>query len=265
MAFFFGVIIGLSLGLTGGGGSIFAVPLLIYGLGVPVHDALSVSLATVALTAGFGAAGAIRSGLLEYRAGLIFAIAGMLTAPIGVKASPWFSESTIVTAFAFLMIVVALSMWRRTARAADVVPAAVSEAGPICRFNPNQQLRLTAPCSLALAAAGIGSGILSGFFGIGGGFVIVPALTFLTQLDIHRAVATSLLVITLVGLSGVGAVLLEGRQLPWALSGFFVLGGFAGMHAGRLLARRIAGPRLQKLFALAMVFVAVFVLAFRLF
>jgi uncharacterized membrane protein YfcA len=186
------------------------VPLLIYGLGVPVHDAISVSLAAVALTAGFGAAGTIRSGLLEFRAGLIFAIAGMLTAPIGVKASHWFSEPTIVTAFVVLMLVVALSMWRRATRSADVVPAAVSEAGPICRFNPNRQLRLTALCTLGLAAAGIGSGVLSGFFGIGGGFVIVPALTFLTQLDIHRAVATSLLVITLVGLSGVGAVLVEG-------------------------------------------------------
>lgn len=246
------------------------MPLLVYGLGMPVRDAISVSLAAVALTAAFGAVGAIRSKLLEYRAGAIFAVAGMLAAAMGVKAAHWVSASTIVTAFAVLMLVVALSMWLRALRSpgataivrADFVPAIASDVGPVCRVNPDQKLRLTAPCSAALAVTGIGSGILSGFFGLGGGFVIVPALTFVTQLDIHRAVATSLLVITLIGLSAVGAILADG-QLPWALTGLFTLGGFAGMYAGRLIARQIAGPTLQKMFALAMVFVAAFMLVFR--
>jgi uncharacterized membrane protein YfcA len=221
------------------------MPLLVYGLGVPVRDAISVSLAAVALTAAFGAAGTIKSKLLEYRVGLIFAVAGMLTAPIGVKIARSLSESTIVTGFALLMIAVAFSMWHKASRVPDSSTAVVSDAGPICRFNPDQQLRLTAPCSVLLAVTGLGSGILSGLFGIGGGFIIVPALSFFTMLDIHRAVATSLLVIALIGLSGIGAMLLEGRQLPWALSGLFILGGCAGMYAGRLLARRLAGARLQ--------------------
>ena len=107
-----------------------------------------------------------------------------------------------------------------------------------------------------LALVGGCSGLLSGLFGVGGGFIIVPALMFITQMRIHQAVATSLLVITLVGLSGVGSELLQGRDLPWRLTGLFVLGGLLGMGLGRLWARRIAGPLLQKGFAAAILIVA---------
>lgn len=273
MALLFGVIIGLALGLTGGGGSIFAVPLLVYGLRLPAHDAVSVSLAAVAMTAAFGTIGAIRARLVDYRAGLFFAIAGAVGAPIGVNASHNFSERTILVAFAVLMILVAITMWIRALRfpkaaaivRADYVPAIATggEAGPVCRISADEQLRLTAPCSVVLTGTGIGTGFLSGLFGVGGGFVIVPALTFVTRLSMHRAVATSLFVITLIGLSGLASILLEGRGLPWDITAMFVAGGFAGMILGRLIAKRMAGPRLQKVFAVAIVFVAVFVLASR--
>jgi uncharacterized protein len=114
MAVLFGVMVGLALGLTGGGGSIFAVPLLIYGLGVKARDAISISLAAVATMSAFGASGALRARLVEYRAGLVFAAGGIFAAPIGVKLSQFASEGTIVNAFTGLMALVALLMWLRT-------------------------------------------------------------------------------------------------------------------------------------------------------
>jgi uncharacterized membrane protein YfcA len=100
MAVLFGVMVGLALGLTGGGGSIFAVPLLIYGLGVNARDAIGISLAAVAAMSAFGASGALRARLVEYRAGLVFAAGGIFAASVGVKLSHLFSEGAIVTAFA---------------------------------------------------------------------------------------------------------------------------------------------------------------------
>jgi uncharacterized membrane protein YfcA len=110
-----------------------------------------------------------------------------------------------------------------------------------------------------LTAAGLVTGVLSGLFGVGGGFVIVPALVFVSGLDIHRAVATSLLVIALVSAAGVASYLAAGRDLPWESTGLFVVGGTAGMGLGTLAAGRISGPGLQKLFAAAMLAVAVFI------
>lgn len=271
MALLFGVLVGLSLGLTGGGGSVFAVPMLIYGLGIGVREAISISLVSVSATAAFGAAGAMRGNLVDYRIGLIFAVAGMLTAPLGMRSAQLISETTILVAFATLMLVVAASMWRRASRnpvAASVVraeffPGRDSGQGPVCRFEPSQRLRLTAPCAAVLAACGMATGFLSGLFGVGGGFVIVPALIVATQIDIHRAVATSLFVIALVGSSGVASSLWRGALLPWAVVALFTIGGFLGMSGGRLLARHIAGPCLQKLFAAGIVVVALVVLVTR--
>ena len=267
-----GVLVGLSLGLTGGGGSIFAVPLLIYGLGVAPRDAVTVSLVAVAATAAFGAIGASRAKLVEYRAGLVFSAGGILAAPLGVRASRFVSESTIVTAFAGLMVIVALLMWRNASRRpadaavvrAGFLPGADDTDGPLCRLSPDQRLRLNAPCSAVLTVSGLGTGILSGFFGVGGGFVIVPALTFVTQLGIHRAVATSLFVIALVSLAALGSVLALGAPPPVKLVAWFGGGGLVGMYLGRLVAQRIAGPSLQRIFAVAILTVGVVVLSERL-
>ncbi|TFH31018.1 MAG: sulfite exporter TauE/SafE family protein, partial [Myxococcales bacterium] len=215
MTALFGVLVGLSLGLTGGGGSVLALPLLIYGLGFSPRHAVAVSLVTVSATAAFGAIGAARAKLVEYRAGSVFGVGGVLAAPVGVRLSQLVQEQSIVTAFAVLMVVVALLMWRKAidepAQAAvvraDFVPGDAGVGGAVCRLSPDQRLRLNAPCTAALAVSGLSTGILSGLFGVGGGFVIVPALTLVTQLDIHRAVATSLFVIAIVSLSAVGSVL----------------------------------------------------------
>lgn len=266
MGILFGVVVGLALGLTGGGGSIFAVPLLIYGLGVAPTSAVAISLGAVAITAAFGAAEGLYRGVVELRAALILAVAGMACAPVGVFIGDRTSETVILLTFALLMLAVALRMLysaQRSPHESRVVRArfddrASADAGTVCRYSGDGRLRLNAPCSIALAGAGIVVGVLSGFFGVGGGFLIVPALMLITTMGIHRAVATSLLVITLIGLSGTASAALSGREVDWALMGLFVAGGVVGMFSGRLLARFLAGVTLQRVFAIAMIATALF-------
>lgn len=241
----------------------FALPLLVYGLGVAPKDAVVISLAVVAITAAFGAVGALRAGLVEWRAGMIFASLGILGAPLGLAIGKHSAEAFIILGFAVLALLVACVMWRNAVRrpedAAVIradIQAGAGESGPICRYSPEGKLRINTRCGAALCLAGFGTSILSGLFGVGGGFLIVPALTLVTHMRIHRAVATSLFVIAVVGMSGVGVELLHGRALPTRVTVSFVLGGMLGMGLGRLWAHRIAGAALQKLFAAVILVVA---------
>lgn len=258
---FFGLIVGLALGLTGGGGSIFAIPLLVYGLGLSPQEAITISLATVTLVALTGAISAAKNRLIEYRVGAIFAVLGFVGAPFGVMIANGLNDKILLVAFSGLMGLVAVAMWLKAASAPDstrVVRATVAQegedsSGPPCRFKPDSpRLRLSAPCSAMLGLVGSLTGILSGLFGVGGGFIIVPALTTITQLSIQRAVATSLFVITIIGTSGFIAAIASKRALDLPLAGLFLLGGIAGMIAGQHIGRSITGPTLQKTFSLLM-------------
>lgn len=269
MAILFGIIVGLALGLTGGGGSIFAVPLLIYGLGLSAQAAVAVSLGAVALTAAFGAIESFWHGLIEMRAGLIFAVAGVVAAPLGVYLGDRVNETVIVSLFAGVMIAVSARMLARARKAGPesrVVRARPAEdahqdPGTVCHYSRDGRLRLNAPCSAALLGVGVVVGVMSGFFGVGGGFLIVPALMMITEMGIHRAVATSLLVIMLIGLSGLTSSVLSGREFDWVLTGLFVVGGIIGMMGGRLVSRWLAGPALQLVFAVCIFATALFILA----
>ena len=260
----FGALIGFSLGLTGGGGSIFAVPLLVYGLAVRTREAIGVSLAAVGATALAGGLRRLARGEVELRTGLLFAAAGMVGAPAGSWIGGRMPEGILLALFAVLMVLVAARMWVQASRRpeearavrASLEPIPAHERGPACRRDPSGRLHLTSRCFLVLVVAGLMAGLLSGLFGVGGGFIIVPALVLVTGMGIHRAVATSLLVIALVGASGVASSLAAGRTVPLALTALFVAGGIAGMELGTLAGRRLGGPGLQKLFASAMVAVA---------
>lgn len=273
LSLLFGVIVGLALGLTGGGGSVFAIPLLVFGLGMPAHEAVTLSLAAVTVVAIVGSLGAARNRLIEYRAGLIFAIAGIATAPVGVALANLLDEKTLLIAFGVLVVIVASAMGqkaRKTPGDSHVVRANLRDyhldaSGAPCKFNPDsKRLRLTAPCSMVLSIAGLMTGVLSGMFGVGGGFIIVPALTFVTQLSIHRAVATSLFVIALIGCSGLFSGLLSEREIPWLIAATFVPGGIAGLLVGQQIAKRLAGPKLQTAFAVAMIVVGLVTIAVKL-
>lgn len=266
MLLVFGILVGLALGLTGGGGSLLAVPILVYLVGLDVSQAVTMSLAVVATTAAAGAVEAWRSRLLMMRASLFFIAGGLFGAPVGVSLTTYISDNILMLSFGALMMVVAASMILRSMMHPEddrVVRADLDEgligSGPACRMESDGKLRITAACSMALAVGGVVTGLLSGLFGVGGGFLIVPALMFITQMDIRRAVASSLLVITAIGYIGLVSALVSGRDLDPAIVAMFTLGGLLGMFLGRLLARRIAGASLQRLFAVSTAVLGLFI------
>ena len=268
LALLFGAAVGFSLGLTGGGGSIIAVPLLVYGLAMPPRQAVAVSLAAVGATALVGAAHRLWQREVEVRTGLMFAVAGMAGAPAGAWIGRRVPETLLLLLFAGLMLWVAVMMWRKATKRpeeAAVVRApgarrADGDAGAACRRDPAGRLSMTSRCATVMSVAGVVTGVLSGLFGVGGGFVVVPALVLFSSMSIHRAVATSLLVIALVSASGVASKLLAGETLAAGVTTLFVIGGVAGLGLGTLFARRLSPVMLQKVFAVVIVAVAGFVI-----
>ncbi|MGB7344274.1 MAG: sulfite exporter TauE/SafE family protein [Pirellulaceae bacterium] len=265
LAIVFGCVVGFALGLTGGGGGIFAVPLLVYGLAAAPREAVGISLASVGGTALFGAVPRMVRGEVELRTGLLFAVAGMVGAPIGSYLSTLVQENVLLVMFAVLMFVVAQRMWTKACN--PVLPSGVcsteSQLGPdrsACQRDVDGTLRLTSRCARLLTLVGLLTGVLSGLFGVGGGFVIVPALVIFSGMAIHKAVGTSLFVIVLVSISGVTSHLVNGNELSLETTLQFMGGGFAGIWLGGIIAKRLKGPTLQKTFSIAVVLVAVFVI-----
>jgi uncharacterized membrane protein YfcA len=255
-----GALVGFSLGLTGGGGAIFAVPLLVYGLQMPAREAVGVSLLTVGGTALVGFVQRAGRGLVEFPTGLLFALAGMIGAPAGAWLAGQIPQAVLLGLFSLLMLVVAVRMWQQAASAERRWPATAKRGGPTCRRDPRGELRMTSRCALLLGLVGLGAGVLSGMFGVGGGFIIVPALVMFSGMRIERAIGTSLLVIALISAAGTASHLLAGKQLTLSIAGLFTLGSIAGLLAGSRIAHRLAGPTLQKTFASAIVAVALFVI-----
>ena len=260
LTLFFGALVGFSLGLTGGGGAIFAVPLLVFGLGVPAREAVGVSLLTVGSTSLVGFLQRAWRGMVEFPTGLLFATAGMIGAPLGAWLADRIPEAMLLGLFAVLMLVIAVRMWRKAGDSAARLPVIMDEnAGPTCQRDPEGKLRLTSQCAMLLGLVGLGAGVLSGLFGVGGGFIIVPALVMFSNMGMQRAIGTSLLVITLVSVSGAASHLLAGKDLSVTTAGVFTAGSMVGLFVGSWLAHRLAGPVLQKVFAAAIVVVALYV------
>lgn len=256
-----GVFVGFSLGLTGGGGAIFAVPLLVYGLGLPAREAIGVSLLTVGSTALVGFIQRARRGLVEFPTGLLFAVAGMLGAPLGAWLADRTPERVLLSSFVVLMLFIAVRIWSKANDATARLPIiAHDNAGPTCQRDPQGKLRITSPCAILLGFVGLAAGVLSGMFGVGGGFIIVPALVVFSGMGMQRAIGTSLLVIMLVSAAGTATHVLAGKDLDLTTAGLFTAGSIGGLFGGSALAQRLAGPVLQKVFAAAIVFVAMYVI-----
>lgn len=243
----FGLLVGFSLGLTGGGGSIFAVPLLIYGLGMPLKEAVGVSLAAVGATSLIGSLGRLRTGEVQIATGVLFALFGMAGTPLGVWLHGLLPEAVLLLMFAGLMLVIAARMVRSS--------SPVQRAGPTPAGSASGWLAW-----VTLAAAGLSVGVLSGMFGVGGGFLIVPALVLVGGLGMHHATATSLLVIALISFGGVLSHLSAGRPLSWEVTSAFVVGGALGMGLAIPLARRLSATALRRIFAGFIVAVALFII-----
>ncbi len=238
----FGLAIGLSLGLVGGGGSILAVPVLVYVLGEEVRQATTESLLIVGTTALLGGLDQARLGRVRWRVAAGFGAGGIAGSVAGTALNRIVSPEAILFAFALVMLAAAYAMLRRRGDNGDELAA--SGRGFWLRVVP----------------AGIGVGLLTGFFGVGGGFVIVPALVLLLGLPLPVAVGTSLLVIALTSASALAAHLATGG-IDWSLALPFTAAAVAGALAGTRLGGRISNARLTQLFAGLVVVVALFLLA----
>ena len=241
----FGALIGLSLGLVGGGGSILTVPILVYAIGQPVHAATTTSLAIVGLNALTGMAGHARVGNVQARLGLLFGGAGILGAFLGSWLNSRVSGPLLLALFALVMLAAAIGMLRRRA----------AEGGEHGVIPPIEGVRGGAK----LIATGAGVGLMTGFFGVGGGFVIVPALVLVLGLPMRAAVGTSLLIIAINSASGLLAHLRYGA-LDLGITALFVAGGVVGVLGGVRLSGRLPQRRLTQTFATMIILVATYVL-----
>lgn len=261
-----GLTIGLVLGLTGAGGSIFAVPLLMTFLDWPFTQAATVSLLAVSVASSFGAVIAWRHNYVRYRAALLIAIVGLLFSPLGIRAADNLQEVTLRIVFSIVLASVAARMYLMTLKSAEdsaVVRSAVSgegvpSKGHVGKVNPiTGRLIWTQTVAASVSCIGIVSGFLSGLLGVGGGFIIVPALRTLLPLSIHSAIATSLLAIALTSTGTFIFALMQGRAVQFLDAFPIVIGAICGMLLGRLLSPSISGPNLQKFFALIAILIAI--------
>ncbi len=257
-----GGIVGMVLALTGAGGGIVAVPLLIFGLGIGVADAAPAALLAVGLAAALGAGIGLRAHCVRYRAAGFMALLGFAGAPVGWWLSQRIPNGPLTLLFAAVMIYAAGRLLVRAHRSTRGGNAPLRDTPAPCSLDPVEgRLRWTRQCARALGSAGLAAGVLSALLGVGGGFVIVPALMRVTDLDMKSITATSLAVITLISAGSVLVIWGAGRHLPWDPALPFAAGALLGLLAGRAVAGRLSGPRLQQGFALLSLAVAALLIA----
>jgi uncharacterized membrane protein YfcA len=247
-----GLLIGLSLGALGGGGSILTVPALVYLLRQQPHAATTGSLLIVGITALAGMAAHWRGGRVRPVQGITFGVLGIAGSYAGTRLSASIGPDLLLTLFAVLMLAAAAAMLRRRAPAGKSPPAIqpVPSGGPRGGVAARKAIRV--------AAAATGVGLLTGFFGVGGGFVIVPALVLALGFEMPAAVGTSLLVIAVNSASALAARLGGGVSLDWPLLGVFILAALAGALAGNRIASRVSAARLGAAFTGLLIAVAVY-------
>lgn len=240
-----GGFVGFSLALTGGGGSILAVPLLLYVVGMKdAHLAIGTSALAVAVNAYANLVPHARAGYVRWRSGIIFTVAGILGAFIGSELGKLVDGRHLVGLFAVLMIVVALLMLR---------PRKDNHAGMSRGDVPYLTPRLL--------GTGLGAGGMAGFFGIGGGFLIVPGLMLASRMEIINAIGTSLFG---VGSFGLTTALNYARSglVDWPVALEFIAGGVVGGWLGAIAARHLSRTRgaLNAIFSTMIIVVAVYML-----
>jgi uncharacterized protein len=252
-----GTLIGLSLGALGGGGSILTVPALVYGLGQTAAQATTGSLLVVGITSLAGAITAYRSGNVLLTRGLAFGAVAIGGAAAGAKASGLIPQPVLLAAFAALLLAVAAVMAARQLRSRRGQPEAhlVSTAGaPIIIVRPAVACDCRRALKVLLAATVVG--LLTGFLGVGGGFLVVPALVLALGLPMAYAAGTSLVVITITSASALAVRAGTGAHPAWGLVALLTAVAVAGGWAGALLAARTDTRRLQAAFTVLLLLVA---------
>lgn len=231
-------LIGLSLGLLGGGGSILTLPILLYVFHLETHQAIAGSLFVVGTTSLLAAIGHARQGHVSYKTGLLFSLGGMSGAYLGGRLGLLLPGNLLMLLFLGMMVVTAASMLRPKKDSGEVI---AKQANP-----------------LALLGDGFVVGGFTGMVGAGGGFLVVPALLFFAKLPMRAAIGTSLMVIALKSYAGLLGYL-EQTTVPWdvllAVTGAAVVGSFGGRH----LSSHLPPERLRKGFAYFVLLMALLV------
>ncbi len=258
-----GGVVGLSLALTGSGGTAFAVPLLVYGLKLAPHRAVCVSMAAIGATTLFATVQQVRAKEthVDVRTGLILALAGMFGAPVGAWIGRFIPENWLLVLFAALVFLVGIRMLFSSSAKTNE-SRAIAESAPHGEARGKSARSFTLPSArtLGLCAAGLVTGMLAGLLGVGGGFILVPVLVLFGGVEIHRAVATSLCVIALVSVPATASHLLAGQVIPLDVTVLFAIGAVVGLKLGSKLAAKLSGPRLQQLFGAIMLVMATLIL-----
>lgn len=239
LALVLSLLIGVSLGLLGGGGSILTTPILIYALGVEPKEAIATSLLVVAITSVAGAVQHFRQGNVELKIGLIFGAAGMAGAALGGYAADWVPTKVLLVLFAMMMLATAFAMFKGRSGAEDERP-------------PQALWRVIAD--------GLVVGVVTGLVGAGGGFLVVPALNLLGGLPMRKAVGTSLLVIALKGFAGYAGHAAH-IDIDLSLAALVSTSAVVGSVLGGRLTSLIPPETLRKGFAVFVLVMAIFVLA----
>lgn len=247
-----GLAIGCLLGLTGAGGGILAVPALMASQGWTVAQAAPVGLLAVTFSTFIGTLQGLFKKIVRYRAALWIALVGIPASHLGIWASQHTSPMWLSFLFALVMFVVAYRLFSHPHE---------DFHNPPCRINPHTgKLQWDIPTALILGGIGIIAGFLTGLLGVGGGFVIVPALKKTTNLDLHSIVATSLMIIFLVGGLSIGLHVVEGFVYPTTVTVVFAGACLTGLLLGRQVATRISIHYVQRIFAITVILVAVLML-----
>jgi uncharacterized protein len=238
-----GCLVGFLLGLIGGGGSVLATPLLLYVVGVQPHVAIGTSAFAVSVNAYVGFLNHARARTVRWRAAVVFALTGIIGAVIGSSIGKAFDGRRLIFFFGVAMIAVGAVMLCSKEREES--------------FSEREGFDV----DLRVALIAFATGLTSGFFGIGGGIFIVPALMFATGMSMINAIGSSLLAVGTLGLTTAISYALSG-MVDWQLGLEFVFGGIAGAFAGMRIAIYFAADRifLKRVFAVIIFFVAVYIL-----
>ncbi len=240
-----GLGIGSIMGMTGAGGGILAVPALVYGLGYSMQQASPVALLAVASAAGLGAWRAYRQNLVRYRAAFLMALAGALPAAYSVQLARQLPQQWLMLSFALVLMYVALRALQQARQGQDETSQLSRWAQIDQQTGRFQWNWLTAS---VLAGIGIVAGCLTGLLGVGGGFVMVPMLRRFTNASLRAAIATSLLVVSIISSVGVLSSVWHGVALPWLALPFAVT-MILGMFSAQGLTQRLSAAQIQMVFA----------------
>ncbi len=242
-----GLVIGVLLGLLGGGGSILAVPALVYGVGQAPSSAIPTSLLVVGISSAAAVAPRLRSGEVQWRIAAVFGTVGAAAAFGGTALNRLLNPRLVLVGFAALMVGVGVQMLREQ-----------STIGEGCALPDGKVNWRT--CLPKAIGSGLAVGFLTGLFGVGGGFLIIPALVVLLGLPMEAAVATSLVIIVINSAAGFAAHT-GGAHLDYGIAAAFALAAVVGSLAATRLSHRINADRLRRWFAFLVFAVAVFVVA----